>query len=152
MESYNEDQEGEDISPSENSDLAERLKDISQDRLVEEIITLWDEANNLELELVKSRKQNSDGLKNYSDDENRSVVMDYEEKLRVAKTKILRLEKQLQNEKIRREALDLNLDKIKNLELENSNLLKNEEELMILIIDMERHIEKLVEALKEVGQ
>lgn len=152
MESYNEDQEGKDISPSENSDLAERLKDISQDRLVEEIITLWDEANNLELELVKSRKQNSDGLKNYSDDENRSVVMDYEEKLRVAKTKILRLEKQLQNEKIRREALDLNLDKIKNLELENSNLLKNEEELMILIIDMERHIEKLVEALKEVGQ
>ena len=152
MESYNEDQEGKDISPSENSDLAERLKDISQDRLVEEIITLWDEANNLELELVKSRKQNSDGLKNYSDDENRSVVMDYEEKLRVAKTKILRLEKQLQNEKIRREALDLNLDRIKNLELENSNLLKNEEELMILIIDMERHIEKLVEALKEVGQ
>ena len=152
MESYNEDQEGKDISPSENSDLAERLKDISQDRLVEVIITLWDEANNLELELVKSRKQNSDGLKNYSDDENRSVVMDYEEKLRVAKTKILRLEKQLQNEKIRREALDLNLDRIKNLELENSNLLKNEEELMILIIDMERHIEKLVEALKEVGQ
>ena len=152
MESYNKDQEGKDISPSENSDLAERLKDISQDRLVEEIITLWDEANNLELELVKSRKQNSDGLKNYSDDENRSVVMDYEEKLRVAKTKILRLEKQLQNEKIRRETLDLNLDKIKNLELENSNLLKNEEELMILIIDMERHIEKLVEALKEVGQ
>ena len=148
MESYNEDQEGKDISPSENSDLAERLKDISQDRLVEEIITLWDEANNLELELVKSRKQNSDGLKNYSDDENRSVVMDYEEKLRVAKTKILRLEKQLQNEKIRRETLDLNLDKIKNLELENSNLLKKEEELMILIIDMERHIEKLVESLK----
>ena len=148
MESYNEDQEGKDISPSENSDLAERLKDISQDRLVEEIITLWDEANNLELELVKSRKQNSDGLKNYSDDANRSVVMDYEEKLRVAKTKILRLEKQLQNEKIRREALDLNLDKIKSLELENSNLLKNEEELMILIIDMERHIEKLVESLK----
>lgn len=132
--------------------MAERLKDISQDRLVEEIITLWDEANNLELELVKSRKQNSDGLKNYSDDANRSVVMDYEEKLRVAKTKILRLEKQLQNEKIRREALDLNLDKIKSLELENSNLLKNEEELMILIIDMERHIEKLVEALKKVGQ
>ena len=152
MESYNEDQEGKDISPSENSDLAERLKDISQDRLVEEIITLWDEANNLELELVKSRKQNSDGLKNYSDDANRSVVMDYEEKLRVGKTKILRLEKQLQNEKIRREALDLNLDKIKSLELENSNLLKNEEELMILIIDMERHIEKLVEALKKVGQ
>ena len=152
MESYNENQEGKDISPSENSDLAERLKDISQDRLVEEIITLWDEANNLELELVKSRKQNSDGLKNYSDDENRSVVMDYEEKLRVANIRITRLEKQLQNEKIRRETLDLNLDKIKNLELENSNLLKNEEELMILIIDMERHIEKLVEALKEVGQ
>ena len=148
MESYNEDQEGEKISPSENADLAERLKDISQDRLVEEIITLWDEVNNLELELIKSRKQNNDGLKNYSGGEDRSVVASYEEKLRVANIRITRLEKQLQNEKIRRESLNLNLEKIKKLELENSNLLKNEEELMVLIIDMERHIEKLVESLK----
>ncbi len=148
MESYNEDQEGEKISPSENADLAERLKDISQDRLVEEIITLWDEVNNLELELIKSRKQNNDGLKNYSSGEDRSVVASYEEKLRVANIRITRLEKQLQNEKIRRESLNLNLEKIKKLELENSNLLKNEEELMVLIIDMERHIEKLVESLK----
>ena len=148
MESYNEDQEGEKISPSENADLAERLKDISQDRLVEEIITLWDEVNNLELELIKSRKQNNEGLKNYSSGEDRSVVASYEEKLRVANIRITRLEKQLQNEKIRRESLNLNLEKIKKLELENSNLLKNEEELMILIIDMERHIEKLVESLK----
>ncbi len=148
MESYNEDQEGEKISPSENADLAERLKDISQDRLVEEIITLWDEVNNLELELIKSRKQNNEGLKNYSSGEDRSVVASYEEKLRVANIRITRLEKQLQNEKIRRESLNLNLEKIKKLELENSNLLKNEEELMVLIIDMERHIEKLVESLK----
>lgn len=148
MESYNEDQEGEKISPSENADLAERLKDISQDRLVEEVITLWDEVNNLELELIKSRKQNNEGLKNYSSGEDRSVVASYEEKLRVANIRITRLEKQLQNEKIRRESLNLNLEKIKKLELENSNLLKNEEELMVLIIDMERHIEKLVESLK----
>ena len=148
MESYNEDQEGEKISPSENADLAERLKDISQDRLVEEVITLWDEVNNLELELIKIRKQNNEGLKNYSSGEDRSVVASYEEKLRVANIRITRLEKQLQNEKIRRESLNLNLEKIKKLELENSNLLKNEEELMVLIIDMERHIEKLVESLK----
>ena len=148
MESYNEDQEGEKISPSENADLAERLKDISQDRLVEEIRTLWDEVNNLELELIKIRKQNNEGLKNYSSGEDRSVVASYEEKLRVANIRITRLEKQLQNEKIRRESLNLNLEKIKKLELENSNLLKNEEELMVLIIDMERHIEKLVESLK----
>ena len=148
MESYNEDQEGEKISPSENADLAERLKDISQDRLVEEIITLWDEVNNLELELIKIRKQNNEGLKNYSSGEDRSVVASYEEKLRVANIRITRLEKQLQNEKVRRESLNLNLVKIKKLELENSNLLKNEEELMVLIIDMERHIEKLVESLK----
>ena len=77
-----------------------------------------------------------------------SVVASYEEKLRVANIRITRLEKQLQNEKIRRESLNLNLEKIKKLELENSNLLKNEEELMVLIIDMERHIEKLVESLK----
>jgi hypothetical protein len=40
-------------------------------------------------------------------------------------------------------------EKIKSLELEKANLLKNEEELMILIMDMERHMEKLLHSVKE---
>jgi hypothetical protein len=41
------------------------------------------------------------------------------------------------------------MEKIKALESEKANLLKNEEELLILIMDMERHIERLVDSVKE---
>ena len=57
MEAYSDDQE-EDVSfSSEGVDLANRLRGIPQDRLIEEIIALWDEVNNLELELIKSKKE-----------------------------------------------------------------------------------------------
>ena len=59
------------------------------------------------------------------------------------------MENQLRNEKISRDSFEVNIEKIKTLELEKANLLKNEEELMILIMDMERHIEKLVDSVKE---
>ena len=59
------------------------------------------------------------------------------------------LENQLQNEKVSRESFEINIEKIKKLELEKANLLKNEEELMILIMDMEKHMEKLVDSVKE---
>mgnify|MGYP001177748553 CR=1 FL=1 len=147
MDAYNGEQEEGTFSSSKDADLSNRLKDIPQDRLVKEIIALWDEVNNLEFELIKNK--NNDIPKKYSTEKDRSIIADYEEKIRVADIKIARLEKQLHNEKIRRESLDLDVEKIKKLELENTNLLKNEEELMILIMDMERHIEKLVESIKE---
>jgi len=148
METYSGDQE-EGVSFSSNMiDLSERLREIPQDRLIEEIIALWDEVNNLELELIKNKRRN-DGPRRLPIEQDRSVILDYEEKLRVANIKITRLENQLQNEKVSRESFEINIEKIKKLELEKANLLKNEEELMILIMDMEKHIEKLVDSVKE---
>jgi hypothetical protein len=63
--------------------------------------------------------------------------------------KIKRLEKQTQNEKLRRESSNFDQKKIKQLEIENVKLLQNEEEFMILIMDMETHIEKLVQTIKD---
>ena len=83
------------------------------------------------------------------DNNDRSLIVEYEEKLRVANTKIKRLEKQTQNEKLRRESSNFDQKKIKQLEIENVKLLQNEEEFMILIMDMETHIEKLVQTIKD---
>jgi len=148
METYSSDQEEGGSFSSNMIDLSERLREIPQDRLIEEIIALWDEVNNLELELIKNKRRNV-GPRSLTIEQDRAVILDYEEKLRVANTKITRLENRLHNEKISRESFEANIEKIKNLELEKANLLKNEEELMILIMDMERHIEKLVDSVKE---
>jgi len=149
MEAYSDDQ-GEEVSlPSEGVNLSKRLRGIPQDRLIEEIIALWDEVNNLELELIKSKRRSSGHTRSFSAGQDRINVVDYEEKLRVANIKITRLENQLHNEKVSRESFEVNIEKIKTLELEKANLLKNEEELMILIMDMEKHIEKLVDSVKE---
>lgn len=148
METYSSDQEEGVSFSSDVIDLSERLREIPQDRLIEEIIALWDEVNNLELELIKNKRRN-DGSKRFSIGQDRSVVVDYEEKIRVANIKITRLENQLHNEKVIRESFEINIEKIKTLELEKADLLKNEEELMLLIMDMERHIEKLVDSVKE---
>lgn len=148
METYSSDQE-EEVSFSSNMvDLSNRLREIPQDRLIEEIIALWDEVNNLELELIKNKRRN-DGPRKLTIEQDRAAILDYEEKLRVANIKIIRLENQLQNQKVSRESFEINIEKIKKLELEKANLLKNEEELMILIMDMEKHIEKLVDSVKE---
>jgi len=149
MEAYSDDR-GEEVSlSSEGVDLPKRLQSIPQDRLIEEIIALWDEVNNLELELIKSKRRSVESSRGFSAKQDRANVVDYEEKLRVANIKITRLENQLRNEKISRDSFEVNIEKIKTLELEKANLLKNEEELMVLIMDMERHIEKLVDSVKE---
>ncbi|MBD51302.1 MAG: hypothetical protein CMB08_07125 [Euryarchaeota archaeon] len=149
MEAYSNDQEEGVYFSSERVDLSNRLKEISQDRLIEEVIALWDEVNNLELELIKNKRSQAERSRRFSIEQDRANIVDYEEKLRVANTKITRLENQLRNEKISRESFEVNMEKIKTLELEKANLLKNEEELMILIMDMERHIERLVDSVKE---
>jgi hypothetical protein len=148
METYSSDQEEGVSFSSDMVDLSGRLREIPKDRLIEEIIALWDEVNNLELELIKNKRRN-DIPRRLTVEQDRAVILDYEERLRVANIKITRLENQLHNEKVSRESFEINIEKIKKLELEKANLLKNEEELMILIMDMEKHIEKLVDSVKE---
>ena len=111
METYSSDQEEGVSFSSDVIDLSERLREIPQDRLIEEIIALWDEVNNLELELIKNKRRN-DGSKRFPIGQDRSVVVDYEEKIRVANIKITRLENQLHNEKVIRESFEINIEKI----------------------------------------
>ncbi|MFQ3343639.1 MAG: hypothetical protein ACKVI6_00205 [Candidatus Poseidoniales archaeon] len=151
MESHKSDHDEEEFTSMENSNLADRLRDISQDRLVEEVIALWDEINNMEIELAASRRQmRSIELEKYSQkDSGRPLIAEYEEKLRIANTKITQLEKKIENAKMRNSAFASDQNKLKKLELKNAKLLQNEEELLMLVLDMEMHIEKLIKTIEE---
>ena len=151
MESHKSDHDEEEFTSMENSNLADRLRDISQDRLVEEVIALWDEINNMEIELAASRRQmRSIELEKYSQiDSGRPLIAEYEEKLRIANTKITQLEEKIENAKMRNSAFASDQNKLKKLELKNAKLLQNEEELLMLVLDMEMHIEKLIKTIEE---
>ena len=61
--------------------------------------------------------------------------------------------RQLENERVRRRSLEDSGGEARLAELreENSRLLKSEEELMVMILEMETQIDRLVEALKVDG-
>jgi ABC-type phosphate transport system auxiliary subunit len=78
------------------------------------------------------------------------TVTDLEEQLRVMKMRCGQLETKLENEKIRRIDGGDNLDsRLAELQKENIRLLKVEEEQMILILDMEAQIDRLISSLRE---
>jgi len=134
----------------EDISLADRLKDISQDRLIEEVIALWDEINKMEIELAAGRRRfRSMELENQSNnDSGRPLIAELEEKIRVVNTRNLQLKKQLGNERVRNNDFETDKNKIKILEAKNTKLLQNEEELLMLILDMEIHMDKLSKSIE----
>ncbi|MBT3641733.1 MAG: hypothetical protein HOJ64_04315 [Euryarchaeota archaeon] len=138
------------FTSDEDINLADRLKDISQDRLIEEVIALWDEINKMEIELAASRRRfRSMELKNYSNnDSGRPLIAELEEKIRVVNTRNLQLKNQLGNERVRNNDFESDRNKIKILEAKNTKLLQNEEELLMLILDMEIHMDKLSKSIE----
>ena len=134
----------------EDISLADRLKDISQDRLIEEVIALWDEINKMEIELAAGRRRfRSMELENQSNnDSGRPLIAELEEKVRVVNTRNLQLKKQLGNERVRNNDFETDKNKIKILEAKNIKLLQNEEELLMLILDMEIHMDKLSKSIE----
>lgn len=66
-----------------------------------------------------------------------------EEKLRVAGSKVRQLEGVVQNERARREGAEAETSRLAGLQEENARLLKNEEELLLLVLDMEAQIDRL---------
>lgn len=134
----------------EDISLADRLKDISQDRLIEEVIALWDEINKMEIELAAGRRRfRSMELENQSNnDSGRPQIAELEEKIRVVNTRNLQLKKQLGNERVRNNDFETDKNKIKILEAKNTKLLQNEEELLMLILDMEIHMDKLSKSIE----
>jgi hypothetical protein len=138
------------VTSDEDISLADRLKDISQDRLIEEVIALWDEINKMEIELAAGRRRfRSMELENQSNnDSGRPLIAELEEKIRVVNTRNLQLKKQLGNERVRNNDFETDKNKIKILEAKNTKLLQNEEELLMLILDMEIHMDKLSKSIE----
>ena len=134
--------------------LKERLAKFPNKKLVEEVISVWDEVIRMEQELASSR-QRTRALElelaaiDLEQGDGPSVT-DLEEQLRVMKMRCGQLETKLENEKIRR--IDGGGDsdsRLEELQKENARLLKVEEEHMILILDMESQIDRLISSLKE---
>ena len=136
-------------------DVAARLSDIPPERLVEEVISRWDELVRVEEDLALSRQrvrvleielgdQGGDGSL-------RGRVAELEEALRVADARIAQMEGLLENERRRRGDLeeDVGQGRVEELQEENVRLLRSEEEQVMLILDMEAQLDRLVSQLEE---
>jgi len=135
------------VNPPEEEDgrgLRERLSDISRDRLVDEVVSRWDDMVRLEGEVASLRRRVREaGMVTQREVGSDSLIGDLEERLRVANTRIRQLEALVQNEKIRREGVEADSGRLGELQEENSRLLRNEEELLLLVLDMEAQIDRL---------
>lgn len=134
-------------SPSQDDSsrrLAKRLAEIPNERLVEEVIASWDDNVRLEGEIaILRRRLREFEIANASESRNIALTSELEEKLRIATSKNSQLEKRLQNEKVRREVGQLDSEKIVEIQERNAKLLRNEEELLLLIHDMEEELRRL---------
>ena len=74
----------------------------------------------------------------------RARVAELEEGLRVSENRVARLEARLSNEKQRRVDDEDGISRIVELQDENARLLRNEEEQITLILDLESQLERLV--------
>ena len=147
--------QGQDAEAEGTPDVTARLSDIPPERLVEEVISRWDELVRVEEDLVLSRQrvralemelgdQGGDGSP-------RGRVAELEEALRVADARIAQMEGLLENERRRRGDLeeDVGQGRVEELQEENVRLLGSEEEQVMLILDMEVQLDRLVSELEE---
>ena len=136
-------------------DVSARLSDIPPERLVEEVISRWDELVRVEEDLARSRQRvralemELDGQG--GDGSLRGRVAELEEALRVADARIAQMESLLENERRRRGDLEegVGQGRVEELQEENVRLLGSEEEQMMLILDMEVQLDRLVSELEE---
>ena len=130
----------------EGRGLRDRLADIPRDRLVDEVVSRWDDMIRLEGEVANLRRRVREAeLVAQSGGSDGVVIGDLEERLRVADSRIRQLQGLVQNEKSRREGAEADSSRLAELQEENSRLLKNEEELLLLVLDMEAQIDRLVQ-------
>ena len=72
-----------------------------------------------------------------------ALVSELDEMLRGADSRVRQLEWMMENEKARRMGAEADADRLTELQEENARLLRNEEELLLLVLDMEAQIERL---------
>ena len=137
--------------------MSARLSDISQERLVEEVISAWDEVNATERVIASLRQKVSSLEMELSEREgsaaSRVTEVELQEALRVSESRVSQLQRSLENERARRKALEDSGGEARLAELreENARLIKSEEELMVMILEMEGRIDRLVTAIKGEG-
>lgn len=120
------------------------MADIPRDRLVDEVVSRWDDMIRLEGEVANLRRRvRETELISQSGGVDGALVGDLEERLRIAGTKVRQLEGVVQNEKARREGAEAESTRLAELQEENARLLRNEEELLLLVLDMEAQIDRL---------
>lgn len=137
--------------------LSARLSDISQERLVEEVISAWDEVNATE-RMVASLRQKIGSLEMELSERavavaSRVTEVELQEALRVSEARVSQLQRSLENERARRKSLEDSGGEARLAELraENARLMKSEEELMVMILEMESRIDRLVASMKNDG-
>jgi hypothetical protein len=124
--------------------LRVRLAEIPRDRLVDEVVSRWDDLIRLEGEVASLRRRvRETELVSKSMGAEGGLLGNLEERVRVADSRIRQLESQLLNERSRREGAEAGASRLEELQEENSKLLKNEEELLLLVLDMEAQIDRL---------
>jgi len=128
----------------EGRGLRDRLADIPRDRLVDEVVSRWDDMIRLEGEVANLRRRAREAeLISQSGGVDGALIGGLEERLRVADTKVRQLEGIVQNEKARRVGAEADSSRLAELQEENARLLRNEEELLLLVLDMEAQIDRL---------
>ena len=133
-------------TPSKDSgrDLRERLEDIPRGRLVDEVVSRWDDMIRLEGEIASLRRRVREAeLVAKGSGSDGALLSDLEERLRVADSRVRQLEGMIENEKVRRMGAEADSGRLTELQEENARLLRNEEELLLLVLDMESQIERL---------
>ena len=134
--------------------LSARLSNISQERLVEEVISAWDEVNATERIIASLRQKVSSLEMELSEREesaaSRVTEVELQEALRVSESRVSQLQRSLENERARRKALEDSGGEARLAELrdENARLIKSEEELMVMVLEMEGRIDRLISAIK----
>ena len=151
-----------DANPSQGNeeaevpDLASRLTDMSPERLAEEVISVWDEVLRLEGELAterqRARAMEMELEAREGGEATRARIAELEEALRVADSRIVQMELLLENERSRRVDGEMSGSggRLVELQEENSRLLQTEDEQVMLILDMEAQVERLIAEIERI--
>ena len=133
-----------DPSQDDGGDLKRRLAEIPRDRLIDEVVDRWEDVNRMEGDIANLRRRLREAeLVSRSSGADGAIVAEMEERISIAEAKTRSLEARLQNEMGRREAAEAESKRTSELREENARLLRNEEELLLLVLDMEAQIDRL---------
>lgn len=142
-------------TPMKKEDLLAQLNAFPKDRLIGEVVSMWEELGELERELAMARQRaralDGELVDVRSRSGGRVDLAELEERFRVAEARRRQLETMLANEQGRRKDLEevVGEGRVDDLRRENAALIRREEEHMLLILDMESKIDQLMEIIAE---